>query len=52
MLLHQPIDYHAERRLTHAAISAHDFSWDYTLVARPMPWRACYWRPGSRQRIG
>ena len=35
MLLHQPIDYHAERRPTHAALSAHDFNWDYTtLVAR------------------
>ena len=35
MLLHQPIDYHAQRRPSHAALSAHDFSWDYTtLVAR------------------
>ena len=35
MLLHQPIDYHAERRPTHAALNGHDFEWDYrTLVDR------------------
>ena len=35
MLLHQPIDYHAERRPTHAALNGHDFEWDYrTLIER------------------
>ena len=35
MLLHQPIDYHADRRPTHAALNGHDFEWDYrTLVER------------------
>lgn len=35
MLLHQPVDYHAIRRPTAPAITAHDHSWDYqTLVAR------------------
>ena len=35
MLLHQPIDYHAQRRPTHPALAAHDHHWDYaTLVSR------------------
>ncbi len=35
MLLHQPVDYHAQRRPQHPAISGHDYCWDYaTLVAR------------------
>lgn len=29
MLLHQPIDYHAQRRPTHVALAAHDHHWDY-----------------------
>lgn len=35
MRLHQPIDYHADRRPHHTAVVAHDHHWDYgTLVAR------------------
>ena len=35
MLLHQPVDYHAYRRPTHMALSAHDYTWDYaTLCAK------------------
>lgn len=35
MLLHQPVDYHAQRRPQYPAISAGDYRWDYaTLVAR------------------
>ncbi|MCH1493020.1 MAG: long-chain-fatty-acid--CoA ligase [Luminiphilus sp.] len=35
MLLHQPVDYHAQRRPTHGALAAHDHHWDYaTLVSR------------------
>lgn len=35
MLLHQPVDYHADRRPSNPAITAHDHTWDYqTLVAK------------------
>ncbi len=35
MLLHQPVDYHADRRPSHPAITATDHQWDYaTLVAK------------------
>ena len=33
MLLHQPVDYHAERRPTHKALSATDYQWDYKTLA-------------------
>ena len=34
MLLHQPVDYHAQRRPTHPAISGGDYCWDYATLAK------------------
>ena len=51
MLLHQPIDYHAERRPSHGLPPI--LNWDYTtLMTRSHAVARLLLEPRSRQRIG